>query len=183
MSLLPKNEAKELHSFDEALGRRWQLDIIKNPLEPILCDKKYLPFIAKAYDIDISLFDEANVRTALKTAISSKNKIGTVKAVKQLVLSFDTEAKIVTFADAPQHNKAIKRDGSLRYKAYGLTNWAMYVVELKKAISIHQKEELTRQLKIIAPARCLLLNIDTQQTINHDGELKRNGNYTITEVI
>jgi len=177
MSLLPKNEAKELHSFDEALARRWQFDVIKNPLEPLLCDKKYLPFVAKAYDINISLLDEAKARAILKTAILSKNKIGTIKAVKNLVQSFDTEAKIITFADAPRHDGQIARDGSRRYRNYGLTHWAMYSVELKKAISLAQKEELIRQLKIIAPARCVLIGIDAQQVLNHNGEIKRNGNY------
>jgi phage tail P2-like protein len=177
MSLLPKNEAKELHSLDEALARRWQFDVIENPLEPLLCDKKYLPFVAKAYDIDISLLDEAKARAILKTAILHKNKIGTIKAVKNLVQSFDTEAKIVTFADAPRHDGRIVRDGSKHYKNYGLTHWAMYSVELKKVISISQKEELIRQLKIIAPARCVLINIEAQQTITHDREIKRNRNY------
>jgi len=95
MSILPSNEPKHLHTLDEALEARWGFEIIKNPLHPRWCEAKYLPFIAKAYDMDISLFSEAGSRAVLERAIWSKQKVGTVGYMKTAFLGVEHNVELV----------------------------------------------------------------------------------------
>jgi len=177
MSILPNNEPKHLHELDKALESRWSFDIIKNPLHPKWCDAKYLPFVAKAYDMDISLFGEMQAREALETAIWGKSKIGTIGAVKELLQTFDPLARIETKETTPKHNSQYRYDGTIAYRDYRLTHWAKYTVILTTPMAISQKEKLVEQLRVIAPARCELVEMDSQITIIHNGEIKYDGKY------
>lgn len=177
MSILPVNEHRDLKAIDDFLGNRIDmLSFIRAPFVSI--DPQYIDYIAAMFDIDITLYTRIEAREVLKKAIWSKNKVGTIGAIKKMLQTFDPQAKIIIHATCPKHDGKILRNGMVTYRSYGLTHWAMYRIELTRVISISQKEELIGQLKILAPARCELINIDAQNTIIHDGRIKRNANYT-----
>ncbi|CUV65240.1 conserved hypothetical protein, putative phage tail protein [Sulfurovum sp. enrichment culture clone C5] len=177
MNILPVNEPIYLKKIDDFLGNR--IDTLSFPKAPFVgIDTRYLDYIAAMFDVDITLYTQSEAKEVLKKAIWSKNKVGTIGAIKKMLQTFDPQANIITHATCPKHDGKIQRNGITTYRNYGLTHWAMYKIELTRAISISQKEELITQLKILAPARCKLINIDAQNTIIHDGRIKRNANYT-----
>ena len=179
MTLLPNNEGKKLCRFEEAIGSCINnIPLIHAPLHPNNAPLQFLPYIAKSYDVNIVGFSEAEARDILSMALWNKAKIGTIVAVKNLLACYDQNAKLTTYATAPKHDGKTPRNGTIRYKAYGLSHWAMYHIELTKPISLTQKETLMKELELVAPARCVLVLMDAQSTFIHDGTVKRNGTYT-----
>lgn len=179
MTLLPMNEDKELCRFEEAIGYRIDnIPLIHAPLHPDHAPAQFLPYIAKSYDVNIVGFSEAKVREILETAWWNKAKVGTIAAVKNLLAKYDPNAKLTTHATAPKHDGKTPRNGTVPYKQYHLSHWAMYHIALTKPISISQKEKLMKELELVAPARCVLVGMDSQSVLTHDGTVKRNGTYT-----
>jgi len=178
MSLLPSSEEKNLHTLEEELVFRWGFGVVNNPLHPRWCEAKYLPFVAEAFEVDISLLTEGVARALLEVAHHGKTKIGTVGAVKEAIGRFDAAAQLITHGDAPRYNARYKYDGAIPYADYGLTHWAQYVVVLSTPVSLSQKERLIMTLRAVAPARCELVEVLGGNTLIYDGEIKYNGDYT-----
>ena len=178
MSLIPNFEDKKIHILDNAIEEKFKFNIINNPLHPSHCPAIFLPFVAKEYDIDISLFSEEEAREILSSAIWSKTKVGTLAAVKNAINTFDEDAVLLDFKNVPRRDGTISRDGTIKYTNFGIDHWAKYSVRLSRPMSLSQKSRLILLLSAIAPARCELISIDAQSTIIHDGVIKRNSNYT-----
>jgi phage tail P2-like protein len=179
MSLLPSNETKSWQLYDEWVkGRLDRIEIIHNPLNPLNAPVHLLPYIAKEYDADVSIYTEAKQREILDRGIYIKAKIGTVAGVKEVLRSFDPNAKIVRYRDTYCYDGAYKHDGTITRHAFGLTHWAQWRVYLSRAMSITQATKLQKLLIAAAPARCQLVGWEYQETIAHEGMVQRNGTYT-----
>jgi len=179
MTLLPMNEDKELCRFEEAIGYRLDnIPLIHAPLHPSNAPRAFLPYIAKSYDVTIDGMSDEEARKILTIALWNKTRIGTVGAVKNLLATYDPNATITTYATAPKHDGKTPRNGTVPYKQYYFGHWAMYHIALTKPISMSQKEKLMKELALVAPARCVLVGMDAQSTLTHNGTVKRNGTYT-----
>lgn len=179
MSLLPSNEAQQWHTYDEWVKMRLdRIKLIHNPLHPLSAPVHLLPYIAKEYDTDVSIYTEAKQREILTRGIYIKAKIGTVAAIKEVLHSFDPHAEIVRYRDTYHYDGVYKHDGTITRRAFGLMHWAQWRVYLSRAMSYSQAQKLQNQLIATAPARCQLVGWEYQETIAHEGIVRRNGTYT-----
>lgn len=100
-SLLPKFELKELHSLDELAfvlfeNIRSEITPLKDMLNPRLCNRKFLPFLAYENSVDFWSDDlsEQEKRNLISFSKILKRKKGTLYAVEKVLEQFNITAKV-----------------------------------------------------------------------------------------
>ncbi len=180
MSLLPNNETKSWQLYDKWVkGRLDRIKIIHNPLNPLNAPVHLLPYIAQEYDTDVSMYTEAKQREILSRGIYIKSKIGTVAAVKEVLHSFDPDAKLesLSMMNSLRLDGSCKLDGSHRWADNRFAHWAQYSVKLSRSLSDTAAQKLIEGLNEVAPARCELIDFIYQPCLTYDGSCKLDGTY------
>ena len=100
-SLLPQFEEIKLHSIDEFSSiffenLKNESSNLKNMLNPKLCEKKFLPFLAYENSVDFWSDDlsEQEKRNLIFSSKQLKRKKGTLYAVEKVLEQFNITAKV-----------------------------------------------------------------------------------------
>lgn len=100
-SLLPQFEEIKLHSIDEFSSiffenLKNESSNLKNMLNPKLCEKKFLPFLAYENSVDFWSDDlsEQEKRNLIFSSKQLKRRKGTLYAVEKVLEQFNITAKV-----------------------------------------------------------------------------------------
>lgn len=100
-SLIPSFEEIQLHaldlSADEAINvLNKEIQSFRNLANPLVCDEKYLPFLAYAFKVDFwdERLEVSKKRSLIKESILLHQKKGTLWAVKRVLQILEVDAEI-----------------------------------------------------------------------------------------
>jgi phage tail P2-like protein len=179
-SLLPRFEKAELHSLDELAfilfeNIRSEMTPLKDMLNPEICDKKFLPFLAYENAVDFWSDDlnEQEKRNLITFSKKLKRKKGTIWAINEVLdLVGFTDRANGLYADIKEGLKLTTRDGTYRYDGifthFYDDDWAKYVIYIPKPISIQKAQIARRLIEEYAPKRSTLVTVVYQKLVNRD---------------
>jgi len=114
-SLIPSFEKTELHSADLVAADvidtlNDQLQEIKTLANPVVCDSKYLPFLAYAFKVDFwnESLDESDKRNLIQNSILLHQKKGTIWALEKVFEALNMKAEVLewfNYSGDPYHFK------------------------------------------------------------------------------
>lgn len=189
-SLLPKFEKVELHLLDEFAFElfeniRNEISPLRDMLNPITCDKKFLPFLAyeNAVDFWSDELSEQEKRNLILFSKVLKRKKGTIWAINEVLeLVGFTDRANGLYADIKEGLKLTSRDGTYKYDGifthFCDEDWVKYVIYVPKAVSIQKAQIARRLIEEYAPARSTLVAVVYQQLPNRDGTYFYNNEIT-----
>ena len=100
-SLIPSFEDTKLHSVDLVSNTEFstlssEIKAFKTLANPMLCDEKYLPFLAYAFKVDFwdEELDVKDKRELIKFSILLHQKKGTVWAIEQIFKALNINARV-----------------------------------------------------------------------------------------
>lgn len=138
-SLIPSFEAKELHSSDLVAGEvigalSSEVKAFNTLANPLLCDEKYLPFLAYAFKVDF--WDETlsitNKREVIQASLSLHQHKGTIWAIERVFEALNMKATIKEWFDYGGKPYHFKIDLSVEDRPIT----AQMIAELEKYIEI-----------------------------------------------
>lgn len=176
-SLLPTHYTAREHGLDrvsEEVRSRLAEDLWDAPiLDPMRCNEKFLPMLAKFYGAELwmSNMTTDQQRKAIGDSIAIRKKRGTAWSVKQVIKSFDEGAMVIEGVSAIRYDGTHLHDG---IQKYGFNDeWAEYSVILTQPIpSADDQVRFLKMLGNYAPARCHLVGIDWRMGASSPTEVK-----------
>ncbi|MFH0710126.1 MAG: phage tail protein I [Pseudomonadota bacterium] len=164
-SLLPTHYTPREHALDavsEEVRNKLSNDLWDAPiLDPIRCNEKFLPMLAKFYGAELwmSNMTTDQQRKAIGDSIVIRKKRGTAWSVKQVIKSFDEGASVIEGVSPIRYDGTHHYDGT---QQHGVNDeWAEYSVMLTQPIpSADDQIRFMNMLGSYAPARCHLVGID-----------------------
>jgi phage tail P2-like protein len=180
-SLIPSFEDTKLHSADSVAADvvaplSSEIKAIEHLANPLLCDEKYLPYLAYAFKVDLwdGSLSTQNKRDLIVQSLELHRKKGTrwaiLEVLKAVGLSVPNyEAVIVEYKDRDDYKFDVKRNGSYSYNSvakhndglniydFVFTNWTDFAVIIKTSISESQAVLAKKLIEIYKPVRCTLI--------------------------
>ena len=190
-TVIPSNNSPLQHALaqmtdEEIAAIDWR--IINRAHDPMLCDEKWLPWLAWENSIsDAEGWKFAETMEAKRVLIADfihKHQLkGTPYGIRRLFRELQLgEIEILERATRLHWNGEALFDGRNVFGG-GEGDWAKYAIILKRVISAKQAQWITQILEEIAPARCELLYIDYRaNALKWDGEINFDGAYTFGAV-
>jgi phage tail P2-like protein len=142
-SLLPKHYTQREHDLDltgaEGIAQfRPAVDEVSRLLDPMRCDAKYLPTLAKFYCVDMwsDAMNELDKRTYIQNTMLLKRRKGSAWATKHALSSIGVETVLEEwfhYAGTPFHFRV-----SVNVKDRGLDDATIELIE--KMVSTHKNE-------------------------------------------
>lgn len=159
--------------------------VIKNLANPLLCDEKYLPFLAYAFKVDFwdDELREEEKRELIKHSILLHQRKGTLWALEEVLdlVNYTNRSKGER-ANIKEGLRLDDRDGSYSYD--GIYNhgsnadWAKYVIYVPKPITISRAKMARELIEAYAPKRSHLVAIVYEVAASRNGEYNYNNEIT-----
>lgn len=189
-SLIPSFEAEGLHKLDlvaagitDELSEKHQ--VVKTLANPLICDEKFLPFLAYAFKVDFwdEELKESEKRDLIKHSILLHQRKGTLWAIEEVLelVNYSNKAK-GEYAKIKEGLRLDSRDGSYKYD--GIYNhgsnddWAKYVIYVPKPITISRANIARKLIEAYAPKRSHLVAIVYDVAASRDGTYFYNNEIT-----
>lgn len=179
-SLLPPNATKTELAIEAATARAGDLPTpLRDLWDPDTCPEALLPFLAWALSVDQwdPSWPVAQKREAIRASVSAHRIKGTPAAVRRALDRAGYPEALIIETWGNRYDGALTYDGTAIYEA--LAHWAEYRIQVPRAITLAQAEEVRRIAEAVAPARCHLVEVvfDEAATI-YDGSLTYDGTET-----
>ena len=190
-TVIPSNNSALQHALaqmtdSEIAAIDWR--IINRAHDPMLCDAKWLPWLAwenSISDAEGWLFAETEEakRRLISDFILKHQLKGTPYGIRLLFRELGLgEIDILERATRLRWNGEALFDGKNVFGG-GVGDWAKYAIILKRVVSVQQAKWIMAILEDIAPARCELLYLDYRaNALKWDGEIMFDGAYTFGAV-
>lgn len=101
-SILPINSSKHEHSLDLVAEEKLKFDFTKVTFDPLICDAKFLPYLAYERRVNIDGLTETQSRTLIDNAPEIHKHKGTVFAVETALCSMFSDAEIIDGFSEPE---------------------------------------------------------------------------------
>lgn len=189
-SLIPSFEDEKLHAADSVAADvvdtlASETEAFKTLANPLLCEEKYLPYLAYSYKVDFwnDFLSVDEKRKLIQKSILLHQRKGTIWAIEEVLdLVGFTDRANGLYADIKEGLKLTTRDGTYRYDGifnhFSDEDWAKYVIYVPKAVSIQKAEFARKLIQEYAPKRCILVAVVYQQLPNRDGSYFYNNEIT-----
>jgi len=151
-SLLPLNEAKELHLLDNYLGSRIEyLNSLNLNVHPLFTEEKYLNLLSTILDINISGLNKQEARELLSLFLKLNKYAGTKWALKRVLKIISKNITIkewFSYSGEPYYFivEVLNKDIVIDLKFYELLQ--RYIDKYKNVRSVLEKIVISTEVKL-----------------------------------